>query len=163
MITEKVVSIPKFEQIMKDGLKDSYEKSIKDLRRHTHPVSYEDIVDEAAKDKGTTTIALTYEGKTLISTARLLCPSAGKCEITMVYTNQDYRGQGYATKIVKKLIKKAKGEVYLIVKKNNLAAIRTYTKAGFICKKEEKGYYTMIYKQNQTRKNKNKKGNNVVT
>ena len=150
MITEKVVSIPQFEQIMKDGLKDSFEKSIKDLRRH--PVSYEHIVDEAAKDKRTTTIALTYEDKTIISTARLLCPSAGKCEINMVYTNPDYRGQGYATKTVKKLTKKAKGRVYLIVKKNNTAAIRSYTKAGFIFDKGEKGYLTMVYKQRQTRK-----------
>jgi predicted GNAT family acetyltransferase len=152
MITEKVVSIPQFEQIMKDGLKGSFEKSIKDLRRH--PVSYERIVDEAAKNKGTTTIALTYEDTTLISTARLLCPSTGRCEINMVYTNPDYRGKGYATKTVKKLTRKAKGRVFLIVKKNNNAAIKSYTKAGFICEKEEKGYYTMVYKQRQTRKNK---------
>ena len=150
MITEKVVSIPQFEQLMKDGLKNSFEKSIKDLRRH--PISYEDISDEAAKCKCTVTIALTYEDNTIISTARLLCPSSGKCEINMVYTNPDYRGQGYATKTVKKLTKKARGRVYLIVKKNNPAAIRSYTKAGFICNKEEKGYYTMVYKQRQTRK-----------
>ena len=152
MITEKAFSIPQFEQIMKDGLKSSFEKSIKDLRRH--PVSYEDIVDEAAKNKGTTTIALTYEDKTLISSARLVCPSAGRCEINMVYTSPAYRGQGYATKNVKKLTKKAKGRVFLVVKKNNNAAIRSYTKAGFVCEKEEKGYSTMVYKQRQTRKNK---------
>ena len=59
MITEKVVSILQFDQLMKNGLKDSFEKSIKDLRGH--PVSYEDILDEASKDKRTTKIALTYE------------------------------------------------------------------------------------------------------
>jgi ribosomal protein S18 acetylase RimI-like enzyme len=42
--------------------------------------------------------------------------------------------------------------VYLIVKKNNTAAIRSYTKAGFIFDKGEKGYLTMVYKQRQTRK-----------
>jgi GNAT superfamily N-acetyltransferase len=164
MITEKVISILQFEELMKNGLKKSFEQCIKDLRRGQF--SYEDILDEAAKDKRTTKIALIYEDTTVISTARLLCESAGMCEINMVYTNPEYRAQGYATKIVKKLIKKAKGQVYLIVKKNNLAAIRTYKKEGFICKKEEKGYYTMIYKQNQTRKNRNKegkKGNNTVT
>jgi predicted GNAT family acetyltransferase len=150
MITEKVISIVQFEELMKNGLKNSFEQCIKELRRH--PVSYEDIVDEAAKDKRTTKIALIYEDTTVISTARLLCEPSGKCEINMVYTNPDYRGQDYATKIVKKLTKKAKGKAYLIVKKNNLAAIRSYTKAGFVCNKEEKGYYTMIYKQKQTRK-----------
>ena len=142
MITEKIVSILQFDKLMKNGLKNSFEKSIKDLRRH--PVSYEDILDEADKDKRTTKIALIYEDKTLISTARLLCPSTGSCEINMVYTNPAYRGQGYATKIVKKLTKKAKGQAYLIVKKNNIAAIRSYMKAGFVFNKEEKGYYTMV-------------------
>jgi len=99
MIHEKIVSVAKFVQLMKDGLKDSFEDSISDLRGHC--VLYEDIVNEATKDKRTTKIALTYEGTTVISTARLLCPTAGRCEINMVYTNPAYRGQGYAMKSVK--------------------------------------------------------------
>lgn len=150
MIIEKVVSIIQFEELMKNGLKDSFEKSIKDLRGH--PVSYQDILDEAAKDKRTTKIALTYEDSTIISTARLLCPSTGRCEINMVYTNPVYRGQGYAVKTVKKLTKKAKGKVYLIVDKDNTSAKKSYTKAGFIFKKKHNGYDVMVYKQKQTRK-----------
>jgi len=137
---------------MKDGLKDSFEDSISDLRGHC--VLYEDIVNEATKDKRTTKIALTYEGTTVISTARLLCPTAGRCEINMVYTNPAYRGQGYAMKSVKKLTEKAKGSVYLIVKKNNNSAIKCYTKAGFVFGREDNGYDRMVYKKKQTRKNK---------
>ena len=133
MITEKVVSILQFDQLMKNGLKDSFEKSIKDLRGH--PVSYEDILDEASKDKRTTKIALTYEDSTIISTARLLCPSSGRCEINMVYTNPAYRGQGYAVKNVKKLTKKAKGKVYLIVDKDNTSAKNHMQKQVLFLKK----------------------------
>ena len=153
MISEKIVSIPQFEQLMKTGLKESFENSIKDLRGHC--VSYENIVNEAAKDKRTSKIALTHDGSKVISTARLLCPSTdkGRCEINMVYTNPAYRGQGYAMKSVKKLTKKAKGKVYLIVKKNNTSAKRCYTKAGFVFNKMDNGYTRMIYKTKQTRKN----------
>ena len=151
MISEKIVSIPQFEQLMKTGLKESFETSIKDLRGH--PVTSENIVNEAAKDTRNTKIALTYDGSTVISTARLLCPSAGRCEINMVYTNPAYRGQGYAMKSVKRLTKKAKGKVYLIVKKNNTSAKRCYTKADFVFNKMDNGYERMIYKTKQTRKN----------
>ena len=54
---------------------------------------------------------------------------------------------------VKKLTKKAKGSVYLIVKKANTSAIRCYTKAGFVFSREDNGYYRMVYKKKQTRKN----------
>ena len=153
MLSEKIVSIPQFEHLMKTGLKESFENSIKDLRGHS--VSYENIVNEAAKDKRTTKIALTYDGTTVISTARLLCPSTdkGRCEINMVYTNPAYRGQGYAMKSVKKLTKKAKRKVYLIVKKNNTSAKRCYAKAGFVFSKKDNGYDRMVYKKKQTRKN----------
>ena len=151
MISEKIVSIPQFEHLIKTGLKESFENSIKDLRGHS--VSYENIVNEAAKDKRTTQIALTYDGTTVISTARLLCPSTGRCEINMVYTNPAYRGQGYAMKSVKKLTKKAKRKVYLIVKKNNTSAKRCYAKAGFVFSKKDNGYDRMVYKKKQTRKN----------
>jgi len=151
MISEKIVSVPQFEHLMKTGLKESFEDSVKDLRGHS--VSYENISKEAAKDKRNTKIALTYDGTTVISTARLLCPSAGRCEINMVYTNPAYRGQGYAMKSVKKLTKKAKGSVYLIVKKANTSAIRCYTKAGFVFSREDNGYDRMVYKKKQTRKN----------
>lgn len=151
MVIEKIVSISQFEQLMKTGLKESFEKSIKDLRGHE--VSYEDIMNEAAKEKRTTKIALTYDGTTVISTARLLCPPTGRCEINMVYTNPAYRGQGYAMKSVKKLTKKAKRKVYLIVKKNNTSAKRCYAKAGFVFSREDNGYDRMVYKKKQTRKN----------
>jgi len=151
MISEKIVSIPQFEHLIKTGLKESFEKSIKDLRGHE--VSYEDIMNEAAKEKRTTKIALTYDGTTVISTARLLCPPTGRCEINMVYTNPAYRGQGYAMKSVKKLTKKAKRKVYLIVKKNNTSAKRCYAKAGFVFSREDNGYDRMVYKKKQTRKN----------
>ena len=151
MVIEKIVSISQFEQLMKTGLKESFEKSIKDLRGHE--VSYEDIMNEAAKEKRTTKIALTYDGTTVISTARLLCPPTGRCEINMVYTNPAYRGQGYAMKSVKKLTKKAKRKVYLIVKKNNTSAKRCYAKAGFVFSKKDNGYDRMVYKKKQTRKN----------
>jgi predicted GNAT family acetyltransferase len=151
MVIEKIVSISQFEQLMKTGLKESFEKSIKDLRGHK--VSYEDIMNEAAKEKRTTKIALTYDGTTVISTARLLCPPTGRCEINMVYTNPAYRGQGYAMKSVKKLTKKAKKKVYLIVKKNNTSAKRCYSKAGFVFSKIDNGYNQMVFKKNQTRKN----------
>ena len=153
MISEKIVSVPQFEHLMKSGLKESFETSIKDLRGHC--VSYENISNEAAKDKRKTKIALTYDGSTVISTARLLCPSTdkGRCEINMVYTNPAYRGKGYAMKSVKKLTKKAKGKVYLKVKKKNTSAKRCYTKAGFIFNKMDNGYERMIYKTKQTRKN----------
>jgi len=72
MIEEKIVSIPQFKHLMKIGLKESFEASIKDLRGYN--VSYKNIVNEAIKDKRTTKIALTYDGTTVISTARLLCP-----------------------------------------------------------------------------------------
>ena len=142
MISEKIVSVPQFEHLMKSGLKESFETSIKDLRGHC--VSYENISNEAAKDKRKTKIALTYDGSTVISTARLLCPSTnkGRCEINMVYTNPAYRGQGYAMKSVKKL-----------TKKNNTSAKRCYTKAGFVFNKMDNGYERMIYKTKQTRKN----------
>jgi len=90
MIEEKIVSIPQFKHLMKTGLKESFEASIKDLRGYN--ISYKNIINEAAK------IALTHDGTKVISTARLLCPSAGRCEINMVYTNPAYRGQGYAMK-----------------------------------------------------------------
>ena len=151
MISEKIVSVPQFEYLMKTGLKESFEDSIKDLRGHC--VSYENISKEAAKDKRKTKIALTYDGSTVISTARLLCPDKGRCEINMVYTNPAYRGQGYAMKSVKKLTKKAKGKVYLIIKKNNTSAKRCYKKAGFVFNKMDNGYERMIFKTNQTRKN----------
>jgi ribosomal protein S18 acetylase RimI-like enzyme len=151
MVIEKIVSISQFEQLMKTGLKETFEKSIKDLRGHK--VSYEDIMNEAAKEKRTTKIALTYDGTTVISTARLLCPPTGRCEINMVYTNPAYRGQGYAMKSVKKLTKKAKRKVYLIVKKNNTSAKRCYAKAGFVFSREDNGYDRMVYKKKQTRKN----------
>ena len=151
MIEEKILSIPQFNHLMKTGLKESFESSIKDLRGHN--VSYENIVNEAAKDKRTTKIALTYDGTTVISTARLLCPDKGRCEINMVYTNPAYRGQGYAMKSVKRLTKKAKGRVYLIVKKNNTSAKRCYKKAGFVFNKIDNGYNRMVFKTNQTRKN----------
>lgn len=80
-------------------LKKSFEKSITDFRGH--PVSYQDILEEAEKEKRKTNFMLTHEGKTIISTARLLCPSYGKCEINMIYTNPKYRGQGYAMRSVK--------------------------------------------------------------
>ena len=151
MISEKIVTVPQFEHLMKSGLKESFETSIKDLRGHF--VSYKNISNEAAKDTRNTKIALTYDGSTVISTARLLCPDKGRCEINMVYTNPAYRGQGYAMKSVKKLTKKAKGKVYLIVKKNNRSAKRCYTKAGFVFNKMDNGYNRMIYKIKQTRKN----------
>ena len=151
MIEEKILSIPQFNHLMKTGLKESFESSIKDLRGHN--VSYENIINEASKDKRTTKIALTYDGTTVISTARLLCPDKGRCEINMVYTNPAYRGQGYAMKSVKRLTKKAKGRVYLIVKKNNVSAKRCYTKAGFVFSKKDDGYDRMVYKKKQTRKN----------
>jgi predicted GNAT family acetyltransferase len=151
MVIEKIVSISQIDQLMTYGLKESFENSIEDLRGH--PVSYKDIVNEAAKDKRTTKIALTYEGTTVISTARLLCPPTGRCEINMVYTNPAYRGQGYAMKSVKRLTKKAKGKVYLIVKKNNVSAKRCYTKAGFVFSKIDNGYNRMVFKKKQTRKN----------
>ena len=56
-------------------------------------------------------------------------------------------------KSVKKLTKKAKGSVYLIVKKANTSAIRCYTKAGFVFSREDNGYDRMVYKKKQTRKN----------
>ena len=146
-----IVSIPQFEQLMKTGLKESFEASIKDLRGHS--VSYKNIVNEATKDKRETKIALTHDGSTIISTARLLCPDKGRCEINMVYTNPAYRGQGIAMKSVKKLTKKAKGKVYLIVKKNNTSAKRCYKKAGFVFSKIDNGYNRMIFKTKQTRKN----------
>jgi len=151
MISEKIVSMPQFEQLMKSGLKESFETCVKDLRGHC--VSYENIINEASKDKRTTKIALTHDGSTVISTARLLCPDKGRCEINMVYTNPAYRGQGFAMKSVKKLTKKAKGRVYLIVNKNNVSAKRCYTKAGFVSSKKDDGYDRMVYKKKQTRKN----------
>ena len=151
MISEKIVTVPQFEHLMKSGLKESFETSIKDLRGHF--VSYKNISNEAAKDTRNTKIALTYDGSTVISTARLLCPDKGRCEINMVYTNPAYRGQGYAMKSVKKLTKKAKGKVYLIVKKNNRSAKKCYTKAGFVFNKMDNGYERMIYKTKHTRKN----------
>jgi len=151
MIEEKIVSIPQFKHLMKTGLKESFEASVKDLRGHN--VSYKDIMNEATKDKRTTKIALTHDGTKVISTARLLCPDKGRCEINMVYTNPAYRGQGYAMKSVKRLTKKAKGKVYLIVKKNNVSAKRCYTKAGFVFSKIDNGYNRMVFKKNQTRKN----------
>jgi ribosomal protein S18 acetylase RimI-like enzyme len=57
-------------------------------------------------------------------------------------------------KSVKKLTEKAKGSVYLIVKKNNNSAIKCYTKAGFVFGREDNGYDRMVYKKKQTRKNK---------
>ena len=151
MIEEKIVSIPQFKHLMKTGLKESFEASVKDLRGHN--VSYKDIMNEATKDKRTTKIALTHDGSTIISTARLLCPDKGRCEINMVYTNPAYRGQGYAMKSVKRLTKKTKGRVYLIVKKNNVSAKRCYTKAGFVFSKKDDGYDRMVFKTKQTRKN----------
>jgi hypothetical protein len=44
MVIEKIISISQFEQLMKTGLKESFEKSIKDLRGHE--VSYEDIIND---------------------------------------------------------------------------------------------------------------------
>ena len=108
MIHEKIVSVAEFAQLMKNGLKNSFEQSIRDLRRDKS--TYTNILDEANKDTRTTKIALTYDGATLISSARLLCPTSGRCEINMVYTNPAYRGQGYAVKSIKKLTKKAKTE-----------------------------------------------------
>jgi len=151
MIEEKIISIPQFKHLMKTGLKESFEASVKDLRGHN--VSYKDIMNEATKDKRTTKIALTHDGSTIISTARLLCPDKGRCEINMVYTNPAYRGQGYAMKSVKRLTKKTKGRVYLIVKKNNVSAKRCYTKAGFVFSKKDDGYDRMVFKTKQTRKN----------
>ena len=151
MIQEKIISVAEFDQLMKNGLKKSFEKSLRDLRRDKS--TYKSILNEATKDKRATKIALTYEGAKLISSARLLCPKTGLCEINMVYTNPAYRGQGYAMKSVKKLTKKAKNKVFLIVKKNNTSAKKCYTKAGFVSTAEEGKYQKMVYKQQQTRKN----------
>ena len=149
---EKILSVQQFEELMEGDLKKSFEKSITDFRGH--PVSYQDILEEAEKEKRKTNFMLTHEGKTIISTARLLCPSSGKCEINMIYTNPKYRGQGYAMRSVKKLTQKAKGKVFLIVKKNNTSAKKCYTKAGFKLNGTNNGYEKMVFKsKKQTRKN----------
>ena len=149
---DKILSIQQFERLMKTGLKESFEKSITDFRGH--PVSYKDILEEAEKEKRKTNLILTHEGKTIISTARLLCPDKGRCEINMVYTNPKYRGQGYAMRSVKKLTQKAKGKVFLIVKKNNTSAKKCYSKAGFELNGMNNGYEKMVFKRKkQTRKN----------
>jgi predicted GNAT family acetyltransferase len=150
---EEILSVPQFEQRMKTSLKKSFENSIKDFRRQTR-FKYQDLIKEAAKDTRKTQFILTHEGNTIISTARLLCPATGKCEINMVYTNPKYRGQGYAMKSVKRLTQKAKGQVFLTVKKNNTSAIKCYTKAGFKIFGKEDGNEKMVFKgKNQTRKN----------
>ena len=149
---DKILSVQQFERLMKTGLKESFEKSITDFRGH--PVSYQDILEEAKKEKRKTNLMLTHEDKTIISTARLLCPPSGKCEINMIYTNPKYRGQGYAMKSVKKLTQKAKGKVFLIVKKNNTSAKKCYSKAGFELNGMNNGYEKMVFKRKkQTRKN----------
>jgi len=149
---DKILSVQQFERLMKTDLKESFEDSVKDLRGHC--VSYENIVNEAAKDKRKTKIALTYDGSTVVSTARLLCPDKGRCEINMVYTNPKYRGQGYAMRSVKKLTQKAKEKVFLIVKKNNTSAKKCYSKAGFELNGMNNGYEKMVFKRKkQTRKN----------
>jgi RimJ/RimL family protein N-acetyltransferase len=148
MISEKIVSISQFEQLMKSGLKESFEDSVKDLRGHC--VSYENIVNEAAKDKRKTKIALTYDGSTVISTARLLCPDKGRCEINMVYTNPKYRNKKICQENIKLLIELTsdKYNIYtyeLDVETNNESAIKCYKKNGFIfVENTSRGIFTKV-------------------
>jgi ribosomal protein S18 acetylase RimI-like enzyme len=57
-------------------------------------------------------------------------------------------------KSVKKLTQKAKGKVFLIVKKNNTSAKKCYSKVGFELNGMNNGYEKMVFKRKkQTRKN----------
>jgi ribosomal protein S18 acetylase RimI-like enzyme len=52
-------------------------------------------------------------------------------EISDVIINEDYRGKGYASKILKYIIKKLDGNIFLWTTVENIIAISLYTKLGF--------------------------------
>jgi len=66
--------------------------------------------------------------------------------IDSVLTNEEYRRQGYGTKLMAEAIKLAKkmkvDSVELNVNKNNVAAKKLYEKIGF--EKTKKDYYRLI-------------------
>ncbi len=61
---------------------------------------------------------------------------SGWHETQIVIGEKEWQGKGYGTEAIKSLIKKAKRlnitKIYLEVRPNNLRAIRTYEKCGFI-------------------------------
>jgi predicted GNAT family acetyltransferase len=70
--------------------------------------------------------------------------------ITAVFTNTKYRGLGFATKNISKIIKMAKKlklkQLILHVDSSNVPAIKCYKKSGFEITKEKPNEYEMILK-----------------
>ena len=75
----------------------------------------------------------------------------------MVYTNPKFRGQGYCSKYIQKIIKKIRGKkIFVEVNKKNAAAISCYEKAGFVKTKTVGTADTMVYKKPGATRKKNK-------
>ena len=152
---ESYIGISEFEELMKGKLKTSFEECIKDMRRQTR-FFYTDIINESKKFDGTTKLFLIHTPTTIIFTARVKCNSEG-CEINMVYTNPKFRGQGYCSKSIQKIVKKIRGKkIFLEVNKKNAAAISCYEKAGFVKTKTVGTADTMVYKKPGATRKKNK-------
>ena len=75
----------------------------------------------------------------------LLTEIAGEGEITNVCVNQEYRGQGIATKVLGKLLAYGKelgiSAFTLEVRAGNTAAIRLYQHFGFVTEGVRKNFY----------------------
>lgn len=154
-ILVKILTIPEFETIMKTkaGLLTSFEKCIKEMRRQTR-FSYIDIIEESKKNKGETKIILVTINNIVIFTSRII-KTGIEAEISMVYTNPKFRGQGYCKSSLKTLIKSSKAKnFWLDVKKNNIPAISCYEKVGFLPGKITGSSLRMSFKKSScTRKN----------
>jgi len=147
MMQESLLSISEFVTLMErsPALRQSFEKCIKDMRRLSR-FEYSYLVKESEKDTRTTKIFLIYTATECVFSARLLC--GDRCEINMVYTNPLYRGQGYCSNSLRKMVAMVVDkDVFLHVKKSNGAAIHCYEKAGFVKTKEMGVFWEMVIRK----------------
>lgn len=81
---------------------------------------------------------------TIVSYISLMI-SGDSCDIIMVVTDRHHRGKGYASILLKEVIKLAKlreiREIFLEVRENNEVARNLYNKFGFIPISIRKKYY----------------------
>lgn len=74
---------------------------------------------------------------------------SGDVTITGVYVAEEFRGKGYGTKIFNELMKRVEefgfNEVWLMVKKSNMQALKMYEKCNFKIEKDagHGAYYWM--------------------
>lgn len=68
-----------------------------------------------------------------------------ECNIGNIVTDKEYRGKGFATRLIDKLITELKNrgitKVFLEVEQDNVPAIALYVKAGFIRYGYRRDYY----------------------